>query len=918
MATYTTREVAALNTLDYRCFIEQDGKVVSPFHDIPLFANEARTILNVSDLNEPFPASLSANFLLPRPTSTHTALHIPSRNQHAHHELDVSHRWSLRSPGSWARQITRGAETNDVLEPANRWSNAKMEISKSEHFNPILQDTKKGKLRFVRNCFPHKGYIWNYGFVSRAPPFPLLMTLINVRSTHFFSAFPQTWEDPNAMHPETKANGDDDPVDVCEIGEAIGYVGQVKQVKVLGIMALLDEGETDWKVIVVDVNDPLASKLNDIEDVERHLPGLIRATNEWFRIYKIPDGKPENQFAFSGEAKNRKYATEIIHECNEAWKRLMSGQAKAGEISLANVAVDGTLGKVAVAEGIPAGQKLAPAPIDPSINKTFFISGHAVRQHYPESVIWETDPNPYHRSRSLLDENTEGRNTCNSLAYLVPDGALVSRLNFWPSVPTSFGTFSFSTVDEPKGLSRRGGRGSKLTDRTDSNPLQQVILDHSSSVSTPFPNMAALPLDLLPLILSQLFNSCTTPSEQDANLQSIKFVSQAWLHASRHFDFYYVTSFRQLESLRLLLHQTRNTRGHPIPRKRLVLARWNSASVDDLEAQLGLGGHEDPSWVYECLEEGVLRARIGLLTELDGLEELMIERVTDGVQTPTGPLEGVQSLRSFATVDSPHYYVDLLVSLPKMSLRLTGLMRYDDSGDVMNWDAPRLESIECRAARISRLDFAAKELKVLRVGRFYIPYDTDPTASLPPLDPLLLLLSSSHQSLHTLNIREFEHAFKTSEILKLISPLSSLVELHIPVPTPSTDLSDDDFWLQLSDALPSLHRLSLTGTRGIISLFDTLSLVSSQRHLRPPPLAFPLLEIVQTHPYSENGWTTKPHAAELKGILAHVVKSLRSRNFETLRPRWVIVGKVRQDVESYIHQQKSMLGKRYGVALERR
>lgn len=48
-------------------------------------------------------------------------------------------------------------------------------------------------------------------------------------------------------------------------------------------MALLDEGETDWKVIVVDVQDPLAPKLNDIEDVERHLPGLIRATNEWFR-----------------------------------------------------------------------------------------------------------------------------------------------------------------------------------------------------------------------------------------------------------------------------------------------------------------------------------------------------------------------------------------------------------------------------------------------------------------------------------------------------------------------------------------------------------------------------------------------------------------------------------------------------------
>ena len=102
-------------------------------------------------------------------------------------------------------------------------------------------------------------------------------------SLDLIHVYSQTWEDPFTTHPETKARGDNDPLDVCEIGEQVGYVGQVKQVKVLGIMALLDEGETDWKVIVVDVLDPLASKLNDIEDVERHLPGLIRATNEWFR-----------------------------------------------------------------------------------------------------------------------------------------------------------------------------------------------------------------------------------------------------------------------------------------------------------------------------------------------------------------------------------------------------------------------------------------------------------------------------------------------------------------------------------------------------------------------------------------------------------------------------------------------------------
>lgn len=124
----------------------------------------------------------------------------------------------------------------------------------------------------------------------------------------------QTWEDPNSIHPETKAKGDDDPLDVCEIGELVGYTGQVKQVKVLGVMALLDEEETDWKVIVIDINDPLAAKLNDVEDVERHLPGLLRATNEWFRIYKIPDGKPENQFAFTGECKNKR----LVHSTSSS------------------------------------------------------------------------------------------------------------------------------------------------------------------------------------------------------------------------------------------------------------------------------------------------------------------------------------------------------------------------------------------------------------------------------------------------------------------------------------------------------------------------------------------------------------------------------------------------------------------------
>lgn len=54
----------------------------------------------------------------------------------------------------------------------------------------------------------------------------------------------------------------------------------------------------------------------------------------FFRIYKIPDGKPENKFAFSGEAKNKKYATGIIDECHDAWRRLITGKTPSGDISM--------------------------------------------------------------------------------------------------------------------------------------------------------------------------------------------------------------------------------------------------------------------------------------------------------------------------------------------------------------------------------------------------------------------------------------------------------------------------------------------------------------------------------------------------------------------------------------------------------
>jgi len=212
------------------------------------------------------------------------------------------------------------AKTYHAVIEVPRWTNAKMEIDTKSPLNPIIQDQKKGKLRYVANSFPHHGYIWNYG------------------------CFPQTWENPNHTDENTNAKGDNDPVDVCEIGQRVANRGDVLEVKLIGTLAMIDDGETDWKMIVIDVNDPIAAKLNTLEDVEREMPGFLQATREWFRIYKMPDGKPENVFAFDGEYKDAEFSHKIVEETHRFWKGLVGLDAiiDPGKLCPKTVCVDGS------------------------------------------------------------------------------------------------------------------------------------------------------------------------------------------------------------------------------------------------------------------------------------------------------------------------------------------------------------------------------------------------------------------------------------------------------------------------------------------------------------------------------------------------------------------------------------------------
>ncbi|OAY73804.1 Soluble inorganic pyrophosphatase 6, chloroplastic [Ananas comosus] len=233
-----TKEEGESETLDYRVFfLDASGKMISPWHDIPLRLGDG-----------------VFNFVVEIPKET----------------------------------------------------SAKMEVATDEAYTPIKQDTKKGKLRY----YPYN-INWNYGLL------------------------PQTWEDPSFANAEVEgALGDNDPVDVVEIGERRANIGDVLKVKPLAALAMIDEGELDWKIVAISLDDPRASLVNDVNDVETHFPGTLTAIRDWFRDYKIPDGKPANKFGLGNKAASKDYALKIIAETNESWAKLVKRSVPAGELSL--------------------------------------------------------------------------------------------------------------------------------------------------------------------------------------------------------------------------------------------------------------------------------------------------------------------------------------------------------------------------------------------------------------------------------------------------------------------------------------------------------------------------------------------------------------------------------------------------------
>lgn len=115
-------------------------------------------------------------------------------------------------------------ETYNFVCEIPKGTRAKMEMCKEVKYNPIVQDTEDGSPR----VFKYKSIPFNYGFL------------------------PQTWEDPGKNCEVTGCFGDSDPVDVIELSSKSYKIGEVLPIKILGAIPIIDNNETDWKIIGIE------------------------------------------------------------------------------------------------------------------------------------------------------------------------------------------------------------------------------------------------------------------------------------------------------------------------------------------------------------------------------------------------------------------------------------------------------------------------------------------------------------------------------------------------------------------------------------------------------------------------------------------------------------------------------------------
>lgn len=179
-----------------------------------------------------------------------------------------------------------------------------MEVATEEAWNPIKQDTNTHK-------WNNKEQLRCYG------RFPLFN----------YGMLPQTWEN-STVRDRNGFEGDDDPLDIVELSRAPFSTGDVKEVKLLGALELIDQNELDWKILTIEVSEAQELNIETIEDWEKLNPGRLEAIKRWFEYIKVFDGKSANKIESNRKVHSIAKTLDIVEENANHYSDLVTGKVE--------------------------------------------------------------------------------------------------------------------------------------------------------------------------------------------------------------------------------------------------------------------------------------------------------------------------------------------------------------------------------------------------------------------------------------------------------------------------------------------------------------------------------------------------------------------------------------------------------------
>lgn len=178
------------------------------------------------------------------------------------------------------------------IEKTNPWHSVSRGNSGSYLVNGLIEipkgsrakyevDKESGLLRLDRVIYSSMYYPANYGFI------------------------PQSY------------CGDRDPLDILILTSEVIVPLCIVPAKVIGVMRMIDSGDTDDKIIAVCAGDPSVNHIQDISELPEH--SLLELRN-FFEEYK----KLEKKHVVVADFLNREAAMQIVEESFVAYDKLVN------------------------------------------------------------------------------------------------------------------------------------------------------------------------------------------------------------------------------------------------------------------------------------------------------------------------------------------------------------------------------------------------------------------------------------------------------------------------------------------------------------------------------------------------------------------------------------------------------------------